>query len=287
MTPELWKQLPDLRPEELPAVLAQLDAEGLFPAPGESPERFLDRLSRLRGELEALQEGASDLEALIAHAPPVSAELREQAARLTRQNFRFRADWVPAWHSSHRTGFFSAGILLEVDHLLPLLFLHGAFARRSRHRGYDAAETMAHELVHAVRTAFPASAYEEYFCCRMNRSAFRRAAGNLFRKWYLALLFFGGAAGALILAAAGLPGWWALLSLPLLVVFREIFLRRRLRLAAAALRRAGLEPLPVLLRLSDREIAETAKLTAEQIRGKVAESFRWRLFRERFALPEE
>lgn len=268
------------------ATPAELDAAGLFPIPGETQEAFRNRLNQLCRELEALQESGSELQPLLESAPPVSDELRKQAARLTRENFRFRADWVPARYSSRQTGFFSAGILLEVDHLLPLLFLHGAFVHHSRHMGYDAAETMAHELIHAVRTPFPASAYEEYFSCRVHRSAFRRLAGNLFRKWYLPLLFFGGIAAAPILAAAELPGWQAPLLLPLLVIVREIFLRRRLRLAAAALHRAGLEPFPVLLRLSDREIAETAELTPEEIREREATSFRWRLFRERFFLPE-
>lgn len=169
---------------------------------------------------------------------------------------------------------------------MPLLFLHSAFSRCARRMGYDAAETMAHELVHAVRTAFPPSVYEEYFACRMSCSAFRRCVGSLFRRWYLALFFFGGFAATPILAAAEIPFWPMPLLLPLLVVLRESLLRRRLCRAAAALRRAGLEPLPVLLRLSDCEIAETAGESPEKIRKKAAVSFRWRLFQERFPLTD-
>ena len=195
----------DVRPEELPALSAKLDAAGLFPVPGESSERFLDRLKQLRRELEALQRGSSDLLALIADASPVSGALRDRAAELTRETFRFHAEWVPAWYSSRQTGFLSAGILLEVDRKVPLLFLHSAFSRCARRMGYDAAETMAHELVHAVRTAFPPSVYEEYFACRMSCSAFRRCVGSLFRRWYLALFFFGGFAALGQLPPAGHP----------------------------------------------------------------------------------
>ncbi len=276
----------DVRPEELPALSAKLDAAGLFPVPGESSERFLDRLKQLRRELEALQRGSSDLLALIADASPVSGALRDRAAELTRETFRFHAEWVPAWYSSRQTGFLSAGIVLEVDRKVPLLFLHSAFSRCARRMGYDAAETMAHELVHAVRTAFPPSVYEEYFACRMSCSAFRRCVGSLFRRWYLALFFFGGFAATPILAAAEIPFWPMPLLLPLLVVLRESLLRRRLCRAAAARRRAGLEPLPVLLRLSDCEIAETAGESPEKIRKKAAVSFRWRLFQERFPLTD-
>ena len=129
----------DVRPEELPALSAKLDAAGLFPVPGESSERFLDRLKQLRRELEALQRGSSDLLALIADASPVSGALRDRAAELTRETFRFHAEWVPAWYSSRQTGFLSAGILLEVDRKVPLLFLHSAFSRCARRMGYDAA----------------------------------------------------------------------------------------------------------------------------------------------------
>lgn len=138
----------------------------MFPVPAESDGAFAARLEILSGELEALQNGSSDLLSLIGGSRPLSGEIREAAGRLTWEKYRFRAEWVPGWYSSRRTGFWSAGILLEVDGSLPLLFLHGKFARRRRRLGYDAAETLAHELIHAVRTAFPASVYEEYFPAR-------------------------------------------------------------------------------------------------------------------------
>ena len=194
MTPDVWNKVRDLRPEELPAVLAELDSCGLFPAPEETLEQFRSRLGAMFQELEAIRNGSSELQELIGQAPPVSGELRRKADQLTWAKYRFRAGWIPAWYSTRQTGFFSVGILLEVDRRLPLLFLHGGFRRRKVRRGYGAAETMAHELVHAVRCAFPASAYEEFFPCRMSGSRFRRMVGNLFRRWYLPALLFGGIA---------------------------------------------------------------------------------------------
>ena len=262
----------------------ELDAEGMFPAPAESDGAFAARLEILSGELEALQNGSSDLLSLIGGSRPLSGEIREAAGRLTWEKYRFRAEWVPGWYSSRRTGFWSAGILLEVDGLLPLLFLHGKFARRRRRLGYDAAETLAHELIHAVRTAFPASVYEEYFPCQIHASAFRRECGNLFRKWYLPLLLFGGAAAAPVLAAAGSAFWILPLAGPLLVIGREFQIRRRLRKAADALRREGAEPLPVLLRLSDREIFDAAALSPAEFMKRRNCSRRWQRLLERFPL---
>ena len=157
MTPDVWNKVRDLRPEEFPAVLAELDSCGLFPAPEETLEQFRSRLAAMFQELEAIRNGSSELQELIGQAPPVSGELRREADQLTWAKYRFRAGWIPAWYSTRQTGFFSVGILLEVDRRLPLLFLHGGFRRRKVRRGYGAAETMAHELVHAVRCAFPTS----------------------------------------------------------------------------------------------------------------------------------
>ena len=275
-TPSSWKKLREYPPGELSALLAEFDSAGLFPVPGETAEQFAGRLKKLDEELEALRNGASDLRKLIGRTPfPLPAVYRKSAA-LTWETYRFRADWVPVRCSSKQTGFLSAGILLEIDRLLPLVFLHGAFADREERMGYDASETLAHEMVHAVRTAFPPSVYEEYFACQVNASAFRRTVGNLFRRRELPLLFFGGVAAVPVLAAVGVSWWFLPLLLPLGVVLREVFLRIRLARAAGHLHQAGLAALPLLLRLSDGEIREIAALAPEEILAKSESSDRWK-----------
>ncbi|WP_294482431.1 hypothetical protein [uncultured Victivallis sp.] len=265
----------------------ELDAAGFFPVPGETDEQFASRLETLSGELEALRDGSSDLLPLLRQSRPLSREVRDAANQLTWETYRFRADWVAGWYSSRRTGLFSAGILLEVDGALPLLFLHGTFARRNRRWGYDAAETLAHELIHAVRIAFPASVYEEYFPCQVHASAFRRWAGNLFRRWYLPFFSLGGIAAAAVLAAVGNALWFLPLAGPLLVLAREFQIRRRLGKAAHTLRMAGVDPLPVLLRLSDQEIFEIAALSPAELEERRKYSPRWRRLLERFPFREE
>lgn len=242
----------------------ELDSAGLFPASGEMPEAFAERIARLEQELDGISADRA-FQLLIADSPEIPSALREEAENLTWEKFRFRAGWVPAWYSAARTGFLSAGILLEADGLLPLVFLHGGFIRKRHRLGYDAAETLAHEMIHAVRIPFPGSAYEEYFPCQMSRSAFRRNVGNLFRKWYLPLLFFGGLALAPVLASLETGIWYAPLIFPLLILLREIQIRLRLARAAANLRHAGLNPFPVLLRLSDSEISELARCSPGEI----------------------
>lgn len=259
----------------------ELDSAGLFPASGETPEAFAERIARLEQDLNSLSSDPFFQE-LIADSPKVPSALRQEAEDLTWGKFRFRAGWVPAWYSARQTGFLSAGIQLEADGLLPLVFLHGGFIRKRRRLGYDAAETLAHEMIHAVRIPFPGSAYEEYFPCQMSRSAFRRNVGNLFRKWYLPLLFFGGLALAPVLASLETGIWYAPLIFPLLILLREIQIRLRLARAAANLRHAGLNPFPVLLRLSDSEIFELARYSPGEIPGMAKKSSRWKFLLGKF-----
>lgn len=259
----------------------ELDSAGLFPASGETPEAFAERIARLEQELDGISADRA-FQVLIADSPEIPSALREEAENLTWEKFRFRAGWVPAWYSARQTGFLSAGIQLEADNLLPLVFLHSGFIRKQRRLGYDAAETLAHEMIHAVRIPFPGSVYEEYFPCQMSRSAFRRNVGNLFRKWYLPLLFFGGLALAPVLASLETGIWYAPLIFPLLILLREIQIRLRLARAAANLRHAGLNPFPVLLRLSDSEIFRLAHSTPEQIQETAKKSSRRKFLQKKF-----
>ena len=267
-------------PRDLPGLLGELDDAGFFLAPDESITQLTERLSALADGLSLLPEEPL-LMKLTADAAEVSGTLRDRAYELTSQKFRFRMKWIPVWYSPRQTGIFSAGVLLEIDQILPLVFLNNGFSGKGKYMGYDAAETLAHEMIHAARIAFPASAYEEYFSCHVNRSAFRRAVGNLFRRWYLPLLFFGGVTIAAFLLAAGWHFWFALLLPSLLLFIREIILHRRIRAAGEKLHRAGLDE-ALLLRLSDSEIFALSRSKPEEIMLKKNESLRWAMLLEKF-----
>ena len=251
---------PVFPPDELesadPAAwLCRADELGLLIAPDESFEAFVDRIARLRHALpENLPAGLTE----------VSDPVRETAGTITSALYGFRADWIPAFYSTHETGHFSAGVSVFLDDFLPLIYLSGAFLKKTRHRGYSAEETLAHEYVHAARIAFPDhSAYDEYFPCQVHESKFRRLAGNLFRRWYIPVLFILG------------------FMLPVLLV--EFLLRKQIHAAGEKLRSLGLRPEPVLLRLSDAEIR---KLAAGKIPACLsdASSLRRQLFFRRFRL---
>lgn len=258
-------------PEDgFPAIADQLcglDEQGLLVAPQESPEEFQKRLAAMCTEWD--YEPPAD-------ARPLPGGIREEAERTVSGLYGASPRWIPVSCSSGETGRFSAGVTLILEKIVPIVFLSGAFLNKSRHHGYDAAETLAHEMVHALRIAYPVSVYEEYFPCQVHKSRFRRLAGNLFRRWEIPVLFFGG-----LTFAALHP---VFLLIPLAVLLREIQLYLRIRAAAKELRELHLRPEPVLLRLSDREIKTLAK-------GKTpafledSSSFRRALLFRRFPLP--
>jgi hypothetical protein len=235
--------------------LCRADELGLLLNPD---DKSLDEFrSGIEGKRQKLQ---LELPAGEPELPPDAAELppgiREAAERIVFDLYGIRPSWIPAYLSTRETGHCSAGVttiyLTDEGPWAPVIFLSGAFRTKSRHRGYDAAETLAHEMVHAVRAVFPDdSAYDEYFPCQVHKSRFRRVAGNFFRKWYIPVLFFCGLTFAVLRPE--------FLLLPLLVILRELQLSARIRSAAAKLRELGLRPMPVLLRLSDSEIKSLAR----------------------------
>ena len=235
--------------------LCRADELGLLLNPD---DKSLDEFrSGIEGKRQKLQ---LELPAGEPELPPDAAELppgiREAAERIVFDLYGIRPSWIPAYLSTRETGHCSAGVttiyLTDEGPWAPVIFLSGAFRTKTRHRGYDAAETLAHEMVHAVRTFLPDdSAYDEYFPCQVHKSRFRRMAGTIFRKWYIPVLFFCGMTFAVLRPE--------FLLLPLLVILRELQLSARIRSAAAKLRELGLRPLPVLLRLSDSEIKSLAR----------------------------
>ena len=222
--------------------LCGLDEQGLLIAPQESPEEFQKRLAAMHAEWD--YEPPAD-------ARPLPGGIREEAEQTVSDLYGASPRWIPVSCSSGETGRFSAGVTLILEKIVPIVFLSGAFFNKSCHRGYDAAETLAHEMVHALRIAYPVSVYEEYFPCQVHKSRFRRLVGNLFRRWEIPVLFFCG-----LMFATLHP---VFLLIPLAVLLREIQLHLRIRSAAKKLRELHLRPEPVLLRLSDREIKTLAK----------------------------
>lgn len=271
-------------PEERETLLRKLDDAGLFMLPGEDPEHFCRRISTLLNAVSEAEKGnlPAELQPHIANWQKIPDPIREEAETLLMTHYHCRNPWVPVYFSSQETGHFSAGVQLEIDETYPLIFLHGAFARKEHHLGCSRKETLAHELAHGTRMFFPLSRYEEYFACHTSGSRFRRMAGNLFRNPLLITLLLTGAIIGTALPILGIPtGGWALL-LPLGIVSHEFYLHIRLAGVRKKLQKLGLKPFPVLLRLTDQEIGALHTMAPEEIEKLQEQSLRWKLFFQKF-----
>jgi hypothetical protein len=128
---------------------------------------------------------------------------------------------------------------------------------------YRQEELLAHELVHAVRFAFKEPIFEEMFAYQTSSNRFRRFFGPLFMYPFESAVF-----AAICLLAPLIPlvidsflGVGILLSTFFLFISRLLVLRLLFSLCRKKLGKIGVLPsftLAVMVRLSDREIIETA-----------------------------
>lgn len=151
-------------------------------------------------------------------------------------------------------------------------------------RFYPQEEVLAHETVHAMRFLFDESRFEEILAYQTSKNRFRRYFGPLFTNPIdsKALL--------LVMATSWLIFWFNLLGegilfAPLLLIACAVFrLWRSQNIFSAALcnlkKATGQEPLPIALRLTDREIERLAQSPPQEIlvfaQDEQEKSLRWR-----------
>lgn len=271
-------------PEEQVKIIEQLDGQGIFMLPEETWAVFIKRVSSLLQALREFDNGKipAPLQGEAKYWKKVPQELMVQANLKLMKDYKCNISWVPCFFSSKETGPLAAGVELEVDESLPLIFIHDAFENRKIHCGYDGNEVLAHELTHAARMFFPLSCYEEYFTCHLYKSFFRRWLGNFFRNKYLLLLMVTGFFPGVIFLACGIAWGGIFFALGLMILLYEIHLHIKLKKAAKKLLQLKLDPLPVLLRLTDKEIFSLAKFPAAGVLDLEKSSLRWQVFFKKF-----
>ncbi len=140
---------------------------------------------------------------------------------------------------------------------------------------YKKEELLAHELVHAARFAFKEPIFEEVFAYQTSQSLLRRFLGPLFMFPFEAGLFaFICLITPLItLLGSFFGGLWLIFSAASFFVGRLLLIQALFFLCQRKLEKIGLQGsdvLPVMVRLSDREIIKIALYSKE----KAAHSFR-------------
>ncbi len=214
-------------------------------------------------------------------------------------------DWIVAFYSNRRLKpWYGAMSWIDTHSTgspFPLIQLRTQLKRGS-YFGYRKEEVLAHEALHALRSAYPASRFEEIFACALSDKKWRNFWGGLFRQprqTTTVLAMLGGVVALHCAACLGFaPSWleaqveWmALLPATYLGVL-AYWLRKDHRLLRCALRRiehlfeCNEGGMAIAFRLTDGEIEAFARLPADEIVCYITQqtSLRWQQLLVQFPL---
>ncbi len=236
--------------------LLDLNRRGLIPGPQESEEEFLQRLAKI--------------ETVKAEGVSLSSSDWEEAYAVLEPHFGIRPDWVRAYYSPKGLPFWQAAATW-IEESIPSIQLKPPFQKGSYYKLYSRKEVLAHEAVHAARTAFNEPRFEEIFAYKTSARAFSRWIGPLFkRSWESYLLI------ALVPLLAT-----PLFSLPLLAIaFGSLRLAHaywHVHLCTKKLSTFVKNPRVILLCLTDREILLFGRMSQEAIQTYVSKGDSLRL----------
>lgn len=227
--------------------LLDYNKRGLFPSPEESEAAFLERVSRVKKEYEAVDIPYYDI------AP----------------------DWIPIIYKNKDLAFWEAaatwiapeGVTIQIKkNLLSSL--------------YSEEEILRHELIHAVRATFNEPKFEEFLAYRTSLKKWRQIFGPIFQSHWEAYPFL----LLLFVPLLGVFGFLLVLA-GFLFLFVRLF-KRHQTLARCAKKLESLleqkeETWPMILRLTDAEITLFSLASIEKIRDYIATqkqiSLRWKI----------
>lgn len=248
--------------------LLSLNSRGIFPGPAESAGNFFRRADSSI-DRKASSSKAFDLTNALFDAVPDWVEIRTDAKGLL--PWEGAATWIEEDADGQRIS------AIQLKSSLPGFL-------------YAPDEVLAHELVHAMRTGFEESRFEEILAYRTSKSWFRRYFGPIFSrpsevKGFIFLML---ATWILYWTELALDVEWGgsfFLWAPFCAigwgVFRLMRLQKGFSSALRNLEKAIAKPgksLAVALRLTDAEIARFAVSAPEEIAafGERETSLRWR-----------
>jgi len=286
------------------SAFVELDRLGLLLGAHESAAQYAARLDCLRANTTAMdrslaEHGTYEIEGIAVLAQErIPPALFEEAREVTETLFAFAVSWVPGFFINPVFGWLFGGCAFHFyPDFFALFIIRKSFADRARWLIYGRRELLAHELCHIARIGLGSHVFEETFAYRTATSAFRRAAGSVFRSPWDA---FGLLLSVFLLLIAQLtrvfllptlwiwPFWAAVLAVVGWLAWRQwrcgrVFARALRNVTRIAPDRA----LAVLFRCTDGEIVHLARVadsaTLLEWVGRLCESnLRWQVIRERF-----
>ncbi len=258
---------------------------GLFPSPTEAEEEYCKRVERLLNRKKSLIPGL-----------PLDEQDWKQSESILLHNFDIAPRWICAVYSCEGLPFWMGGcawIFEEGVSKIPAIQLNPTLRKKRLFSLYSLQEVLAHESIHAVRSHFPESRFEELFAYSSSGCKLRRALGPIFTSEKTArfLLFccISSTIGSLLCALAN----WSYLGFALQILMFGVLIwlflskvldRRILSLASinlTPLLRKEVCPMAFLIRLADEEIELFAKLPAIECKEKMVQlaegSYRWKM----------
>ncbi len=233
--------------------LRLLDSQGWLLAPNETPEHLFHRK-------ETLEKRRKDFPFSL------NAASLSKAHEITESLYLFRLKDVPVFCSNKSLPPWEGAVLWtyfdEREAPYPVIQMRNNY-KKGFLRFYKEEEILAHELVHAARFSFKEPFFEELFAYKTSKNFFPRLLGPLFVFRIESLLFV----GLVITSFLGFIflEWTIFLWLPFVflsyLLVRLAALHLIVSLAKSYIERSGSKhPLAVLLRLSDKEIWQAAKI---------------------------
>jgi len=250
----------------------QEDQKGIVPFPGEPEDELFKRAKECRNLRSFVQEKLQPFE----EKDLASISYAEKAFEKTASLFHISPRWCPVFFSNKGLlpwhGACTWIVQLEKESSpTGFIQLKKGLAKGSMFFGmYKTEDILAHEFAHLGRLGFKEPRFEEVLACQVFKSSFRRIASTLFKRKIETLLF------AFLLTTLLLfdilcfflaePSvclyFFPLKLLPfaflLLLALRSFWDAKVLRLAKEQVARWGVEPLPFLYRLTDKEISPRA-----------------------------
>ena len=289
--------------------IAELDAAGFMPVPGESEEMFVSRVRGIldrHAQFDALLAENKTLtvfgEITVEEREKIPPEIIARAADVTWELYKFRTSHVPGFFLSRSVGLLWGGCLIgDPDENFSLFLIRNAFRTREKWLFYRRTELFAHELCHSMRLELRETTLEEHFAYQTSPSALRRYLGNCFIRDVDAVLFV---VPALLLLAATLvrdffwgampvgPFWILVFVYPLFLLLRNAASRRVVKKAARKLNEFGItETDAILFRCTREELCALGALeNREQFDRLILDlgsrELRWKIIIERFITRE-
>lgn len=242
--------------------LLSLNQAGFIPGPDENVEAFQARVQRSKRKFE---EGS--------WIPPAHWDFaKENLSRL----FDVKPLYICAFYSDKNlTPWQGAAAWIEGTELHSIQ-LRKSFAKGSFLKLYDRSEILAHEAVHAARSAFPNQRFEEYFAYMTSSKKWRQIMGPILRNpWEVWPFFLTCLLGAIWPISFLFATFWA--TLGFLRLIKSHYILRKASVQIFQETGDYQKTRSILVRLTDEEIERFTNGETIARYGQGRHDLRWKI----------